>query len=155
MKKVLEVSVFGPETFSIGNDYSSSISHSMIPDILSEMNYFRNENKLSNMVQFGIFKNNKFSHNDITITIEADGDYKLFFKNDFIAEVPGNIDYKSTYKIGERLTEPYLPPLFGVTCLGPSHGFDPEENTSGFIIWLNHQGIMIDPPVNSTEWLED
>jgi len=155
MKKVLEVSVFGPETFSIGNDYSSNISHSLIPDILAEMNYFRNDNKLSNMVQFGIFKNNKFSHNDVSITIEADGDYKLFFKNNFISKVPGNIEYKSTYQIGERLTEPYLPPLFGVTCLGPSHGFDPEENTSGFIIWLNHQGIMIDPPVNSTEWLED
>ena len=25
----------------------------------------------------------------------------------------------------------------------------------GFIIWLNHFGIMVDPPVNSTEWLLD
>ena len=155
MKKVLEESVFGPETFSIANDYSSNISHSLVPDILSEMNYFRNNNKLSNMVQFGIFKNNKFSHKGISITIESDGDYKLFFKNNFLAKIPGNIEYKTTYLIGERLPEPYLPPLFGVTCLGPSHGFDPEENTSGFIIWLNHQGIMVDPPVNSTEWLED
>jgi hypothetical protein len=37
-----------------------------------------------------------------------------------------------------------------VTCLGPSAGFDPTANTSGFIIWLNHTGIMIDPPINST-----
>jgi len=155
MKKVLEESVFGPEVFNIANDYSSNVNHANVPDILSEMIYFRNNNKLSNMVQFGIFKNNKFSYNGISITIEADGDYKLFFKNDFLAKIPGNIEYKTTYLIGERLSEPYLPPLFGVTCLGPSHGFDPEENTSGFIIWLNHQGIMVDPPVNSTEWLED
>ena len=39
------------------------------------------------------------------------------------------------------------PPLFGVTCLGPSNGFDTTANTSGFIIWLNHTGIMIDPRI--------
>jgi len=69
--------------------------------------------------------------------------------------VPRTIKYTPSYKIGERLPEPFIPPLFGVTCLGPSHGFDPYENTSGYIIWLNHSGIMVDPPVNSTEWLED
>ena len=155
MKKVLEESVFGPEEFNIADDYSSNTNSSLIPDIKSEMNYFRNKNKLSNMVQFGIFKNNRFSHEGITVTIEEQGDYKLFFNHEFLADIPGNIEYKTTYLIGERLPEPYLPPLFGVTCLGPSHGFDPEENTSGFIVWLNHQGIMVDPPVNSTEWLED
>jgi hypothetical protein len=71
-----------------------------------------------------------------------------------MAEVPGRVDYHARFKIGSRLPEPYHPPLFGITCLGPSHGFDPDENTSGFIIWLNHQGVMVDPPVNSTEWLE-
>ena len=155
MKKVLEESVFGPEAFSIADDYSSGLDPDIVPDIKSEMSYFRNNNKLSNMVQFGIFKNNRFCHKGILITIESDGDYKLSYNRNFIAKIPGNIEYKTTYLIGERLPEPYLPPLFGVTCLGPSHGFDPGENTSGFIIWLNHQGVMVDPPVNSTEWLED
>lgn len=155
MKKVLEESVFGPESFNIADDFSPSIDPSLIPDILSEMIYFRNNNRLSNMVQFGIFNNNRFSHKGITITIENDDDYGVYYQKQFLAEVPGNIEYKTTYLIGERLSEPYMPPLFGVTCLGPSHGFDPEENTSGFIIWLNHQGVMVDPPVNSTEWLED
>jgi len=155
MKKVFEESVFGPEVFNIADDYAANTDPSLIPDIRSEMNYFRSGNKLSNMVQFGIFRNNRFSHKGISILIDDDGDYKLFFNTDFISKIPGNIEYKTTYLIGERLPEPYLPPLFGVTCLGPSHGFDPEENTSGFIIWLNHQGVMVDPPVNSTEWLED
>jgi CRP-like cAMP-binding protein len=155
IRRVLEESVFGPENFNIADDYSQSVDTSLIPDIFSEMTYFRNSNKLSNMVQFGIFKNNKFSHRGITVTIENEKDYRVYYNKEFLAEVPGNIEYKTTYLIGERLPEPYMPPLFGVTCLGPSHGFDPEENTSGFIIWLNHQGVMVDPPVNSTEWLED
>lgn len=155
MKKVLEESVFGPENFNITDDFSPAVDHSFIPDILAEMKFFRNNNRLSNMVQFGIFKNNRFSLKGITVTIDDNGNYGVYYNKRFLVEVPGNIEYKSTYLIGERLPEPYMPPLFGVTCLGPSHGFDPEENTSGFIIWLNHQGVMVDPPVNSTEWLED
>ena len=51
MKKVLEESLFGPERFHIADDYSS-INPALVPDIISEMNYFRKKNQLSNMVQF-------------------------------------------------------------------------------------------------------
>lgn len=43
----------------------------------------------------------------------------------------------------------FRPPAFGVTVLGSSHGFDPAGTTSGYILWINHRGIMIDPPPNS------
>ena len=79
IRKVIEESVFGPENFNIADDFSPSVDPSLIPDILSEMNYFRNSNKLSNMVQFGIFKNNKFSHKGITVTIEKDRDYRVYY----------------------------------------------------------------------------
>jgi len=154
VKKVLEESLFGPEKFNISDDYNST-DPEKIPDIKSEMNFFRRGNRLSNMLQFGIFKNNVFSYKGLSINITKNGDYQIHYNGELIGNVPGDIEYKTTYCIGERLSEPFNPPLFGVTCLGPSHGFDPDENTSGFIIWLNHQGIMVDPPVNSTEWLED
>ena len=44
----------------------------------------------------------------------------------------------------------FTPPLFGVTVLGASHGFDPTEATSGYVIWVNRRGLMVDPPTNST-----
>lgn len=155
IRKVLQESIFGPKTFDISDDYDPSIKKELIPDIRSEMNFFRRKNRLSNMVSFGIFENNRYSCRGVDIKIDSSGDFILSYNKSDKIKIPGKIDYKPTYFIGERLAEPYLPPLFGVTCLGPSHGFDPEENTSGFIIWLNHQGIMVDPPVNSTEWLED
>jgi CRP-like cAMP-binding protein/phosphoribosyl 1,2-cyclic phosphodiesterase len=155
IKKVLQESIFGPKNFDISRDYDPSVSKETVPDIKSEMNFFRKNNRLSNMVSFGIFENNKFSYKGVEIKIDNSGDFILSWKKSRALSIPGKVDYKPTYFIGERLAEPYLPPLFGVTCLGPSHGFDPAENTSGFIIWLNHQGIMVDPPVNSTEWLED
>lgn len=154
IKEVLEESLFGPEKFDIANDYTMIDGSLHIPDIKSEMSYFRRGNRLSNMVRFGLFENGQFIYKGIKIAITSSGDYCVSSHGEPVATVPGEVEYTPQYFIGERLKDPYLPPLFGVTCLGPSHGFDPEENTSGFIIWLNHQGVMIDPPVNSTEWLE-
>ena len=153
MKKVLQESIFGPESISIAGDYIESGLH--VPEISREIDYFRNNRTLADLVAFGIIKNNSFKFHGVIIETDASGGFTVSDNGQMIAEVPATVSYKATYKIGERLPEPYVPPLFGVTCLGPSHGFDPEENTSGFIIWLNHQGIMVDPPVNSTEWLED
>ena len=39
-----------------------------------------------------------------------------------------------------------VPPDFGITVLGSSHGFDAKGSTTGFIIWVYGKGIMIDPP---------
>ncbi len=65
------------------------------------------------------------------------------------------MSFKALYSLGSTLSEPFDPPEFGITCLGNSHGFDPYQNTSGFIIWINKVGIMVDPPANSTFWLRD
>jgi glyoxylase-like metal-dependent hydrolase (beta-lactamase superfamily II) len=45
-------------------------------------------------------------------------------------------------------------PSFGVTVLGNSHGFDKNGNTSGYVLWVNGRGIMIDPPPYSSSALE-
>lgn len=37
-------------------------------------------------------------------------------------------------------------PDFGITVLGNSHGFDCCGSTSGFILWVNKRGIVVDPP---------
>ena len=118
------------------------------------MNYFSGSMKLDDLIGFTEFDGNSCVIDDVEIR-KSDDFFEVLDKGILSAKVPANVDYKIHFLLGERLPEPYIPPLFGVTCLGPSHGFDPSENTSGFIIWLNHQGIMVDPPVNSTEWLED
>ncbi|PRP76250.1 hypothetical protein PROFUN_07772 [Planoprotostelium fungivorum] len=47
----------------------------------------------------------------------------------------------------------FEPPTFGVTFLGTSHGFDKNGNTTGFILWINGRGIVVDPPIQTTEYL--
>ena len=44
----------------------------------------------------------------------------------------------------------FTPPAFGVTVLGSSHGFDPSGKTTGFVLWVNGQGILVDPPIDAT-----
>lgn len=154
IKKVLQESLWGPEELDISIDFANGHSR-YIPEIKNEMNHFRNNLQFPDIIDFILFEDGKCEINGVEIRKDENGDFRVFKGDKEIAHIPGKIDYKPTYKIGERLPEPYKPPLFGITCLGPSHGFDPGENTSGFIVWINHQGIMVDPPVNSTEWLED
>ena len=40
--------------------------------------------------------------------------------------------YKESYKPIK-----FEPPVFGLTVLGCSHGFDPKGSNSGYIIWIN------------------
>ncbi len=154
IKRLLQEAIFGPEQLNIEEDFYCDFLQENIPPIKNEMEYFRNSLQMSDLVEFITFNNKKVEIDDIRI--EKDYSlFRLFYKNNHISDVPAEFIYKPNYLIGERLKEPYIPPLFSITCLGASHGFDPTENSSGYIIWLNHNGIMIDPPVDSTEWLKD
>lgn len=51
-------------------------------------------------------------------------------------------------------TPTFHPPSFGVTVLGNSHGFDKSGSTSGYVLWINGRGVMIDPPPYSSATLE-
>ena len=46
--------------------------------------------------------------------------------------------------IGPRFE--FTPPLFGVTVLGNSNSFDPDGPSTGYVIWVNHRGIFVNPP---------
>lgn len=58
-----------------------------------------------------------------------------------------NVNYIKIAKIT------FDPPDFGITFLGSSNGFDPVDSTSGFIVWINQKGILVDPPAFSTDAL--
>ena len=50
-------------------------------------------------------------------------------------------------------SERFQLPNFGLTILGNSHGFDPKGTTTGFVVWVNGKGIMVDPPPHSSQFL--
>lgn len=150
---VLRESVFGPETIDLSAEYPDGKDHDGFPDMESEIRFFRGNRKLDDLIDFQVFKEGQVAIDNLLIKRADNTAFEVYDNSEKLADVPLNIDYHMKYDIGKGLPEPYEPPEFGITCLGPSHGFDPNDNTSGFILWVNNRGIMIDPPVNSTEWL--
>lgn len=154
IRNILQEALFGPAEFDITLDYDTSNPDVYITDLKREIDHFRSTFEIDDLVEFLPIDSGEVRIDAVKITL-ADKGFLIHEDKILIAEIPNEVEYTATYQIGERLKDPFIPPLFGVTCLGPSHGFDPTNNTSGFILWINHQGIMVDPPVNSTEWLLD
>ncbi|MFW5684325.1 MAG: cAMP/cGMP-dependent 3',5'-cyclic-AMP/GMP phosphodiesterase [Spirochaetota bacterium] len=150
----LQEAVFGPRDFDLRDDSIDIGDEVFVPDIRGELNFFRGKLTLKSLFRYRPFADDgTLALGSVRVSINADDDYEVSDDGAHVATVPGRVRYTARFDIGHSLPEPFKPPRFGVTCLGPSHGFDPRDNTSGFIIWLNHNGIMVDPPVNTTEWL--
>lgn len=154
MRVVLTESVFGPDAVDVTAEVEKTEGYH-VPDILSEMRYFRGGRNLEDMVDLRPLDPAGFSIENVRIVQKPDGSFDMTDGGKPLATVPGKISFKALYDLGATISEPFIPPEFGITCLGPSHGFDPEQNTSGFILWINKAGIMVDPPANSTLWLRD
>lgn len=150
---VLKEAVFGPETIDLSSEFKNGEKDPGYPDMSAEMEFFRGNRQLSDLIKFGVFEDNRYSIENVEIKRGDDGRIMIYEHGDLLANLPRTIEFNIVYDVGERLHDPFEPPEYGITCLGPSHGFDPDNNTSGFLLWINHRGIMIDPPVNSTEWL--
>ncbi|MCB1191686.1 MAG: cAMP/cGMP-dependent 3',5'-cyclic-AMP/GMP phosphodiesterase [Leptospiraceae bacterium] len=151
---VLKESLIGPDEINLADEYMNGENTPGFPKMKEEMAFFKGYSSLEDVVEFLIFQDNIVKFGKVVIKKLETGDF-LVIDGDDSTNIPGEVGFNIKYGISQRLSKPYEAPLLGVTCLGPSHGFDPNNNTSGFIIWINHQGIMVDPPVNSTEWLRE
>ncbi|MFP4643874.1 MAG: cAMP/cGMP-dependent 3',5'-cyclic-AMP/GMP phosphodiesterase [Spirochaetales bacterium] len=153
LRTAIRESVFGPEDLDLTRDIFSAGDDVYVPDIRGELEFFRGSIALDDLLEIVMFDDEGRAQVD-GVTVEHVGQsFRFEWDGREQVRVPDHVEYNDLRAIGQRLSAPFVPPRFGVTCLGPSHGFDPQDNTSGFIIWLNHCGIMVDPPVNATEWL--
>lgn len=150
---ILQESVFGPEHLNIENDFAMGESDPALPDMYKETKFFSGSREMSDIVEFGVFQNDEYNWNGVVVRRKKNLGFFIYENLNLATTLPWSIEYNIRYDIGQRLATPFEAPDFAITCLGPSHGFDPKDNTSGFILWLSGRGIMIDPPVNSTEWL--
>lgn len=161
--RVLREAVIGPFKLYLDSEYPDGAASHGFPDMRSEMKFYKEDSKsprgywgLKDMVTFYLFDcKGKVDVDDHLIQSLGNNRYRISsggslleceFKPTRVAELSSP---EPSYIGGEF----YEPPLFGVTVIGSGHGFDTEAKTSGFIIWVDGKGIMVDPPVNSTDWL--
>jgi len=104
-----------------------------------------------------IIGKSRFSgHVKVSEQMSIDG----FGGHSFLDDVQDDMDANKSLKLIQDppkrfdLPRTFNPPSFGVTVLGNSHGFDKNGSTSGYVLWINGRGVMIDPPPYSTFTLE-
>ena len=167
MVRVLREAIFGPFRHFLEGEYPDGSQTPGFPDMTREMIFYKLDPKmpggrlrLKHMVKFQTFdQNGQVQLDDVTLTSLGRNRYRLEGRG-----APQECEFRPCHEAPRVLTlaetgaSPeegfYAPPLFGVTMIGSGHGFDADSKTSGFIIWVDGKGILVDPPVDSTVWMQ-
>ncbi len=154
---VMREAVFGPQRV----DVAAEVAFGPVPDLGLEMAHFRKNPftgirmELEDMLEFATFDDDGTACvGALEIKRRRDNKFAVRDQGKLIAEIPTDLPVPQLADEVHGRVAPFHPPAFGITFIGTGHGFDPDTMTSGFIIWANHRGILVDPPVNSTEWLK-
>lgn len=155
---MMREAVFGPGK----PDVSREVLRGPVPDLAAEFGYFRTcpfrgvEMELSDMLTFVTFDRKGVAKVDgVTVVHEPGSGYVVSEGSALLGTLPETVPLPEPESERHDRKEPFHPPAFGLTFIGTGHGFDPETMTSGFIIWANHRGILVDPPVGSMDWLRN
>ncbi|KAM9981448.1 hypothetical protein ACTFIY_003754 [Dictyostelium cf. discoideum] len=85
---------------------------------------------------------------------------RIILKNNTVSVIDSTIEsqYVPVLPFGNdhEQVKKFKAPILGVTFLGVSHGLDFTHcsHTTGFIIWINGSGVVVDPPVGNTTYLQ-
>ncbi|CAK4589622.1 unnamed protein product [Aphanomyces euteiches] len=160
IRRVFQETLFGPQVIDIAHDFPASAAPETFPDLMAELGYFRKFGSMLMTLDMLL----KFTHFDNNVARIVSGEHKVTIQklaNEFIitdhtthgtAAIDDFVHLPAAPTAG-LVDETFYPPVFGVTVLGNSHGFDPNGRTSGYVLWINHRGIMVDPPPFSTSIL--
>ncbi|MGE0488317.1 MAG: cyclic nucleotide-binding domain-containing protein [Vulcanimicrobiota bacterium] len=158
--RVLREAVFGPSSLFLERDYLHGDEADGFPDMAREMAWFKADPKrprqrlqLRDLVEPVLFDQGgcarlgahriRVTGPDVFRFEHEQESHEVVFRQSGLSSPPSESIHR------------FRPPVFGITVLGSGHGFDSASNTSGFIIWFNGRGVMVDPPVNATEWLKE
>ncbi len=158
--RVLREAVLGPDNIQLVREYPYGINRDLIPNLRAEMEFLRpyslSGKRKAELVDMAVGvpwgPENRVPFGDMALERCKDC-LRVVDGNKVLAEVSLDVAFGGIPENGHA-PKPFEPPLFGITVIGSGSGFDPAEMTSGFIIWINRRGILVDPPVDSTYWLK-
>lgn len=159
IRAVFQESLFGPSSPPREGEFDRSVPPDCRPDFARESAHFRSGpggerfdlDTLLEFVRFGPDGTAAVGP-AVRIAHAADG-YAVSDGGVEIARVPFLPELPERSAASAAPSRPFDPPAFGVTVLGSSHGFDPAGKTTGYIVWIDHRGLLVDPPVDATEML--
>lgn len=154
--RLLKEAVFGPSRFDLEREFDRGAQSKGFPNLGAEANYYKYVDgrrlKLSDFIEPIACSTGE--------TVEVDG-VKITLLDGDRVQLERNGETKEA--IFKALPPPlfshdggteFQAPDFGITVLGAGHGFDVNSRTSGFIIWIDGRGLLVDPPVHTTQWMK-
>jgi CRP-like cAMP-binding protein/glyoxylase-like metal-dependent hydrolase (beta-lactamase superfamily II) len=158
IRAVFQETLFGPVAPPDDREFDETYPRELRPDFAKETGYFRSQGgkqiQVDDLVEFVHFGKDRVARLSPRVTIELRHDgYVVRDGPEEIAWPPLEVALAPREAAADSSAQPFEPPAFGITVLGASHGFDPAGKTTGFLLWLGERAILIDPPIDSTEYL--
>ncbi|GMH51969.1 hypothetical protein TL16_g01128 [Triparma laevis f. inornata] len=173
IKKVFQETLFGPDRVDVSQDFKEGTLKDQMPEMQKELDFFRifmgKKMELEDLLDFIVFSDegvarieqeDKETKEKKEVLLqwrssrqtgaEDDGEYVVIQDDYNCGIVSDKVTLPPPPAAPEVNDHVFEPPLFGVTVLGSSHGFDPSGKTSGYVLWLSKRGYMVDPPPHSS-----
>jgi CRP-like cAMP-binding protein/phosphoribosyl 1,2-cyclic phosphodiesterase len=156
---VLQEALFGPLQLDYSAEYVAGSATPGYPDLAAELAYFRQfpfadglrAIQMEDVVEFHCFDDQGWvALGELRIHLEQQHALEVWEQDRLLARVERDQPLAPLHEEPLNRDKVFYPPLFGVTALGTGHGFDPDANTSGLILWINRRGIIVDPLVNAS-----
>ena len=166
IRTVFQETLFGPKDANNLLEVESRNERAQIkkPNLQKELDYFRRNpfnpsekmeiDTLINFIHFDASGTATISDDEgnlVTITQNSLGYELREREGEVIAQFPDFVDVPNMVPTNaqNRTFKKFRIPRFGVTFMGTSHGFDPAGTTTGFVLWINRRGALVDPPPNT------
>jgi phosphoribosyl 1,2-cyclic phosphodiesterase len=157
IRTVFQETLFGPNDPPHPSEFADGFPESARPLFLKESDYFRRQAdgsriQLDDLVEFVMVESGVAKLTPkVRIALRKDGYVLYDGAREF--RVPLGVQLPPREQSLESAPRPFKPPDFGITVLGASHGFDPAGKTTGIMLWMGGRGLLVDPPIDSTEYL--
>jgi CRP-like cAMP-binding protein/glyoxylase-like metal-dependent hydrolase (beta-lactamase superfamily II) len=160
VRRIFQESLFGPKSAPLPGEFADGFAEGRRPDFHREGEYFRT-----------VPGRGRLTIDDLLdFVVVGDGEAEVApgvtvkFQEDALVVRDGGQQIAvlgGTVSLPERtptvdpdvLPTSFMPPTFGVTVLGASHGFDPSGKTTGFLLWIGGRAILVDPPTDAMDYL--
>ncbi|GAM27326.1 hypothetical protein SAMD00019534_105010 [Acytostelium subglobosum LB1] len=171
---VFQETLLGPVDFNQNKDhhlnhdflqeFHSTYPKEEIPDIERECKYLRTFQSVDELFDFALFDEAGVARLPQQVEVHykmEEGTFQVVNKarndgeqDEIVSCLPSKIAFPDPIHSISASNDVFEPPTFGITIIGSSHGFDPKKSTTGFVLWVNKRGIMVDPPLHSSSFLQ-
>ena len=173
IRSIFTETLLGPARVDWPAEYGEAVPRRCYPDLMKEMSYFsvnpfdKTPLTVDSLLAFTLFDDAgrvqlpngvcvQDAGEEFVISAEvrqADGNKASETRTRELARVRQEVfstplmdDATQPADAADAQPEYFVPPRFGLTMLGNSDGFDAAGTTTGFVLWMNRRGIMVDPP---------